>query len=60
MGGQIQLMFENAPTALSYVQSGRLRLLAVTSDKRTPSFPDLPTIAEAGVSGYAVTSWFTR
>jgi tripartite-type tricarboxylate transporter receptor subunit TctC len=59
MGGQIQVMFENLPTALPYVQSGKLRALAVTSIKRDPRLPNLPTVDEAGVPGYYATSWFT-
>jgi len=58
MGGQVQLMFDNMPTALPHVKAGRLRALAVTSAKRSPAMPDLPTIAEAGVAGYEAESWF--
>ncbi len=58
MGGQVQLMFDNMPTALPHVKAGRLRALAVTSAKRSPAMPDLPTIAEAGVAGYEASSWF--
>jgi tripartite-type tricarboxylate transporter receptor subunit TctC len=59
MGGQIQLMFENLPTALPYIQSGKLKALAVTSLRRDPRLPNLPTVDEAGVPGYYATSWFT-
>jgi tripartite-type tricarboxylate transporter receptor subunit TctC len=59
MGGQIQLMFENLPTALPYIQSGKLKALAVTSLRRDPRLPNLPTVDEAGVPDYSATSWFT-
>jgi tripartite-type tricarboxylate transporter receptor subunit TctC len=59
MGGQIQVIFENLPTALPLIESGKLRAIAVTSEKRAPSLPALPTVAESGVPGYAATSWFT-
>lgn len=57
--GQIQVMFENLPTALPFIQSGAVRALGVTSANRSPSLPSLPTIEEAGVPGYAATAWFT-
>ncbi len=57
-GGQIQLMFENMPGALELVRSGRLTGLAVTSPNRATAAPEIPTVAESGVPGYAVVSWF--
>ena len=59
MSGQIQVMFENFSSGKPQVRSGRLRVLAVTIDKRDPRIPDVPTIAESGVPGYAGSSWFT-
>jgi tripartite-type tricarboxylate transporter receptor subunit TctC len=59
MAGQIQLMLENLPTALPFIQAGTLRALGVTSAARSPSLPNVPTIAEAGVPGYEATAWFT-
>jgi tripartite-type tricarboxylate transporter receptor subunit TctC len=59
IGGQIQVMFENFSSGMPHVRSGKLRVLAVTSARRDPKLPDVPTIAEAGVPGYAGTSWFT-
>lgn len=59
IGGQVQVMFDNMSSGLPQVRSGRLRALAVTSAQRDPRLPDVPTIAEAGVPGYAGTSWFT-
>lgn len=58
MAGQLDLMFDNLPSAISHIRSGKLRALGVTSPKRSPSLPDLPTIAEAGVPGFDATSWF--
>ncbi|HEX4894966.1 MAG TPA: tripartite tricarboxylate transporter substrate binding protein [Solimonas sp.] len=58
VGGQIDIMFDNMPSAIQHVRSGRLRALAVTTAKRSPELPDVPTIAEAGVPGYEATSWF--
>ena len=58
VGGQIQVMFTTVASAASLISGGRLRALAVTSVERSPAFPDLPTVAEAGVSGYAAESWY--
>jgi tripartite-type tricarboxylate transporter receptor subunit TctC len=57
MSGQVQLMFDPASGVAPHVRSGRLRGLGVTGTARTKAFPDLPTIAEAGVPGYEVTTW---
>ena len=59
IGGQVQVMFDNMSSGMPHVQSGKLRALAVTGAKRDPRFPEVPTIAEAGVPGYSGTSWFT-
>jgi tripartite-type tricarboxylate transporter receptor subunit TctC len=59
IGGQVQVMFENLPTGLPHVRSGKVRALAVTGDRRDGRLPDVPTIAEAGLPGYAALSWFT-
>lgn len=58
MGGQIQLMFENLPTTLSMIQSGRVRPLGVTSRQRSASLPNVPSISDT-VPGYDFTAWFT-
>ena len=57
-GGQMQFMFSNLTAALPHVKTGKVRALAVTGEKRIPIVPDLPTVAESGLAGYAVTSWF--
>jgi len=57
MAGQVDLMFGNIVSSLQYVRMGKLRALAVTSAKRSPVAPDLPSIAEAGVPGYETTTW---
>ncbi|MBF5003011.1 tripartite tricarboxylate transporter substrate binding protein [Diaphorobacter sp. NR2-3-3-1] len=58
LGNQIAIMFDNMPSAISHVRAGKLRPIAVTTPKRSPELPDVPTIAEAGVPGYEATSWF--
>jgi tripartite-type tricarboxylate transporter receptor subunit TctC len=57
LGGQINAMFETSPTALPYVKDGKLRGLAITSAKRSPLLPNLPTVAESGVPGYESVTW---
>jgi len=59
IGGQVDVMFENLPSAIPHLQSGRVRALAVTGDKRDPRLPTVPTIAESGLPEYAAYSWFT-
>jgi tripartite-type tricarboxylate transporter receptor subunit TctC len=58
IGGQIQVMFTTVASAASLIAGGQLRALAVTSAERSPAFPDLPTVAESGVPGYAAESWY--
>ncbi len=58
LGGQISIMFDNLPSAIQHVRSGKLRPIAITTAKRSPELPDIPTIAEAGVPGYEAMSWF--
>jgi len=57
IGGQVPLMFDTTVVAGPFIQSGKVRPLAVTSAKRVASMPDVPTMAEAGVPGYEVVSW---
>ena len=58
VGGQVQLFFSGMPPAMPHVQSGKLRALAVTTTKRSPAAPDVPTMAESGVSGFDISNWF--
>jgi tripartite-type tricarboxylate transporter receptor subunit TctC len=58
IGGQIDVMFTTVASAASLVESGKLRAIAVTSAERSPAFPQLLTVAEAGVPGYAAESWY--
>ncbi len=57
MGSQVDASFQNVNSVLQYIKGGRMRALAVTSSKRSPVLPDVPTLAEAGVKGVEVTSW---
>ncbi len=58
VAGQVTIMFELMPSAMQFVKAERLRALAVTSARRSPLMPALPTIAEAGLPGFEVASWF--
>ena len=58
MSGRVQLMFSPVVATVQHVQSGRLRALGVTSATRSRVMPDVPTIAEAGVNGYAFGAWY--
>jgi len=58
VGGQIQLMFDNLASSLGQVKAGRVRALAVTTARRTSLAPDLPTIAESGLPGFDINTWF--
>jgi len=59
LGGQIELMFENLPTAIAQVRAGKIRSLGMTSRERSPSMPEVPTLDETGVPGFEATAWFT-
>ena len=58
LGGQVMLMFDNAPNVLPQVKAGKLRALATSGAQRTSLAPELPTVAEAGVPGYELMVWF--
>lgn len=58
LSGQVQVMFANLPNVLAYIKPGKLRVLAVASDKRSAAIPDVPTLAEAGVKDAVVESWY--
>jgi len=57
VGNETQLSFATPPSAMPHVKAGRLKAIAVTSGQRSPSLPDLPTVAESGVPGYDVIGW---
>jgi tripartite-type tricarboxylate transporter receptor subunit TctC len=58
LGGRVQVFFATVPTMLQYVESGRVTLLAMTSEKRSPLFPATPTAIESGLSGFAISTWW--
>ena len=58
IGGQINIMFDNITSSMAYIKSGKLRVLAVTTPKRSAALPDVPTMQEAGVPGYEMSGWF--
>jgi tripartite-type tricarboxylate transporter receptor subunit TctC len=58
IGGEIDLTFASMPATLHHAQSGRLRAIAITTRKRSPVVPELPTVTESGVPGYEMTSWY--
>jgi tripartite-type tricarboxylate transporter receptor subunit TctC len=57
IGGQVHSLVGNVLSSLQYARAGKLRALAVTTQKRSPAIPDLPTLAEAGVAGYEASTW---
>ena len=57
IGGQVHVMFDNLPSAIEVIRSGKLRPLGVTTAKRSPQLPDVPTVAET-VPGYEASAWF--
>jgi tripartite-type tricarboxylate transporter receptor subunit TctC len=58
LGGQVHMMFDNIPSSLPHIKSGKLRALATTGAKRDPALPDLPTLAESGIRSYESGVWF--
>lgn len=58
LGGHLPSMFDNLPASLPHIQAGKLKALAVAGSERSPSLPNVPTIAESGLKGYAVDPWF--
>ena len=57
MGGNIEVMFDAITSAAPQIKAGKVRALAVTGEKRSPMFPDVPTVAEAGLPGYFIEGW---
>jgi tripartite-type tricarboxylate transporter receptor subunit TctC len=58
IGGTVPVMFVNLPPALGHIKSGKVRALAVTTARRWPALPDVPTVAESGVDGFETVAWF--
>ena len=58
ISGEVQAGFNTAPVAVPHIKAGRMRALAVTSAKRNPALPDVPTVAESGVAGYDMINWY--
>ncbi len=58
IGGRLNMMFDTTPTALPHIRDGRVRAIAVTTPRRDPALPDVPTIAESGVPGYEGIGWY--
>jgi tripartite-type tricarboxylate transporter receptor subunit TctC len=59
LGGNIELIFSTVSTAVTFIQAGRIRAIAVTSDKRVSLYPDIPTVAESGLPGFVVDNWYS-
>ncbi|MBD7959262.1 MULTISPECIES: tripartite tricarboxylate transporter substrate binding protein [Comamonas] len=58
LGGQVDVMFDSITSARPHIQAGKLKALGVTTKTRSTSLPDVPTLAEAGITGYEVSPWF--
>ena len=58
VAGQIQIVSAGLPSVIGFVQNGRLRPIALTASTRSPLLPNVPTVAESGLAGYHVTSWY--
>jgi hypothetical protein len=58
MGGQVAIGIDNLPSSMTYIRAGKVKALAVTTTKRWPGAPEIPTMIEAGVAGYDVSAWF--
>jgi tripartite-type tricarboxylate transporter receptor subunit TctC len=58
LSGQVELNFESPPNTLQHIRVGKLKALGITSAKRSPLVPEIPTIAEQGLPGYEMVHWF--
>jgi tripartite-type tricarboxylate transporter receptor subunit TctC len=57
LAGQVQMQFGGLPALMPHIKSGRMRALAISTARRVPSLPDLPTVAESGLPGYDTAGW---
>ena len=58
IGGQVEMSLPDLPSAMGHVRAGRLKMLGVTSTRRVPALPDVPTVSESGLAGYQVALWY--
>ena len=58
LGNHVQMVFGSAPTAIPHIRTGAVKPLGVTTSRRLPALPDVPTIAETGFPGYEIVSWY--
>jgi tripartite-type tricarboxylate transporter receptor subunit TctC len=58
IGGHYEVLFHNAPVVLPHIKAGNLKALAITSGKRSPVSPEVPTMLEAGIGNFEITAWF--
>jgi tripartite-type tricarboxylate transporter receptor subunit TctC len=58
ISGQVEMMFDTSSSAMGQIKAGRLRPIAVTTPRRSPELPDVPTLAEAGVQGAEMSTWY--
>ena len=58
LGGQVPFMFDTLPTSMPLVRAGKLKALAVTTEKRTPLAPEIPTMVEQGLPGFVISAWY--
>jgi len=58
LAGRVQVFFATMPTMLQYVETNRVTLLAMTSEKRSPLFPNIPTVSESGIPGFEISTWW--
>jgi tripartite-type tricarboxylate transporter receptor subunit TctC len=58
LAGEVPMLFTNQDAALPQVKAGKVRAIGVASEKRNPAYPDVPTVAEQGITGFSAVSWF--
>jgi tripartite-type tricarboxylate transporter receptor subunit TctC len=58
MAGQVQMVFSSLPSVAGHIRADKVRALAITGAKRSPAFPNIPTLTESGLSGFDISPWF--